>query len=191
MWRILTGLSFVAAISTYFAGCSLLLHPAESNAPSTQINMYVREESETASVPPDFMMSHLDLSQLKAGQHVQIWTGSPPEDFLEEILCLFSGIAGTVKEVSADRVVPQDVVMISAKPTQHGVPVASKVPYFGRLFKNTGVRREVTPVPGEVAIELSEILDAKVLSCKLFAPALKYGAERIGVDFDYSAEGEP
>jgi len=149
--------------------------------------MYVTEESEAISFAPEFVVSQLDLSQAKAGQHVQIWTGSLPEDSLQELLCPFSGIAGTVKEISSDRVVLQDVVMISARPTQHGVPIAGKLPYFGRLFKNSsGVRREVTPVPGEVAIELSEILYAKELTNTAFEQVRKYGVERIGVDFDFN-----
>jgi hypothetical protein len=149
--------------------------------------MYVMEESGTNFIAPDSIVAHLDLSQIKAGQHLQIWTGSLPEDFLQEVLDLFSGIVGTVKEVSADRVILVDVVVISAKPTQHAVPIAGKLPYFGRLFKNAPVvRREVTPVPGEVAIELSEILHAKELTDTGFADVRKYGFERIGVDFDYN-----
>ena len=188
MWRIPAGLSIIAALSTYFSGFSLLLHTAESNAPSTQMSMDELKELETHFVAPDSIVPQFDSSQLKAGQHVKIITGIQPETFPQAIeMILFSGIAGTVKEVSADRVVLQDVVMISAKPTQHGVPVASKVPYFGRRFKNTGVRREVTPVPGEVTIELSEIIDAKELTDAAFEDVRKHGVERIGVDFDFNA----
>ena len=149
-------------------------------------------ELETHFAAPDDIVRQFDPSRLKAGQHVQIVTGVPPETLPQAILSLLSGIAGTVKEVSADRVILLDVVIISARPTQHTVPIAGKVPYFGRLFKNSsGDRREVTPVPGEVAIELSEILHARELTDTAFEQVKQYDAERIGVDFDFAAEGEP
>lgn len=182
-----SSVSIIAALSTCLAGCSLLLHPAASATRTTQMSMVELEELKTHFAAPDDIVPQFDPSQLKAGQHIQIVTGVPPETLPQEILSLLSGIAGTVKEVSADRVVLQDVVMISTRPTQHAVPIAGKLPYFGRLFKNSsGVRREVTPVPGEVAIELSEILHAKELTNTAFEQVRKYGVERIGVDFDFN-----
>ena len=192
MWRRPSSVSIIAALSTCLAGCSLLLHPAASATRSTQMSMDELGELETHFAAPDDIVRQFDPSRLKAGHHVQIVTGVPPETLPQEILSLLSGIAGTVKEVFADRVILVDVVVISARPTQHAVPIAGKLPYFGRLFKNAPVvRREVTPVPGEVAIELSEIRHAKELTDTAFEQVKQYGAERIGVDFDFAAEGEP
>lgn len=182
MWRRPAGLSILTVLSTWFAGCSLV------NPPDTQMSMDELKELEAHFVDSGGIAITPDPSQLKAGQHVKILMGNPPETLSQEIRLLTSGIAGTVKEVSADRVVLQDVVMISSKPTQQGIPIVSKLPFSGRLFTNTGVRREVTPVPGEVTIELSKILEAKVLTDTAFEDVRKYGAERIGVDFDFSAE---
>ena len=93
-----------------------------------------------------------------------------------------------MKEISDDRVVLQDVVMIKGRRTQQAVPFVGKVPYFGRRFKNTGVAREGTSVPGEVAIELGEILHTQELTDPAFEGIQKHGVERIGVDFDFNVE---
>ncbi len=191
MWRILSGLTFFTAVLICFDGCSLV-QPTDSDVPpeqSTQMSMEVLKEIETHFVESSGIAPTPDPSQLKAGQHVKILTGNPPETLSKEIRLLTSGIAGTVKEVSADRVVLQDVVMISSRTTQQVRPIVSKVPFSGRFFANTGVLPEVTPVPGEVAIELSEILEAKVLTDTAFEQVRTYGVERLGVDFDFAAEG--
>lgn len=145
-------------------------------------------EIESLLVEGDATVPKFDPQQLKMGQHVQIIAGSSPETLDQEVLILTSRIAGTVKEVSDDHVVLQDVVMIKEGRTQNAVPVfRSKVPYFRRFFKNTSVGREVTSVPGEVAIELSEILHARELTDSGFEEVREYGHERIGVDYDFNA----
>ncbi len=194
MWRSLIGLSLLASMTIFIAGCSLV-QPLESKVqsePARQMSMDQLKEIESFFVECETSVPTLDPKELKAGQHIQIIAGSSPNTLNQEVLLLTSRIAGTVKEVSADRVILQDVVMIKEGRTQHAVPVVSKVPYFNRRFKSTGVRREVTPVPGEVAIELSEILHAKELTDSGFEEVREYGVERIGVDFDFNvAEGRP
>lgn len=189
MWRNLTALSLIAAVSTCFAGCSLV-QPAELNVrheltPQTRLEFV--KDAEAFLVECETSVPTLDPKQLKVGQHIQILTGGVPVTDFPEFIALPTKVAGTVKVISNGRVVLQDVVMINDRRTQQAVPIVSKVPYVSRLFKNTGVGREVASVPGEVAIELSEILHAKALTDAEFEDIQKYGVERIGVDFDVKA----
>ncbi len=99
--------------------------------------------------------------------------------------------AGTVKANDGDRLVLQDVVMINIVKL-NGTPMVSKVPYFNRLFKNTGVGRKGVSIPGEVALERSKILHACQLTDDNFKAIRQNGGyERIGVDIDFNvADGE-
>ena len=182
-------LTFLVTLAM-FVGCSLV-QPADSKIqpePPTQMSMDELREIESVVFRGDPMVPTLDPKQLQVAQHVQIMTGIPSEDFQQEIEALTSRIAGTVKEITADHVVLQDVVMISQKQTQRAVPVVGKVPYFNQFFKNTAIGRELTPVPGDVTIELSKILHAKELTDSGFAEVRESGVERIGVDFDFNGE---
>lgn len=186
------GLAFWATLALWTSGCSLV-QPAELNAlpePSRQMSMDELREIESFLVWGETSGPPLDPKQLKVGQHVQVIAGGSPKTLDQEVQFLTSRIAGTVKEISDDRVVLQDVVMIKQVRSQQAVPVVSKVPYLSRLFKNTGVGREVTAVPGEVTIELSEILHAKELTDSGFAEVREFGVERIGVDFNVE-DGRP
>ncbi len=95
--------------------------------------------------------------------------------------------AGTVKANDGERLVLQDVVLINEARSQTGVPVLSEVPYFSRLFKNTGVARQGVSIPGEMALERSKILHACELTDDNFKNIRQNGGdERIGVDFDFN-----
>ena len=195
MWRNLTGLSLMAVVSIFVAGCSLVQR-AESSAiaeyqPQTGITpMPVLEMSLHDAKG---QLPKLDPHQMKTGQHVMMLAGGRPDSFLDEVSMLTKPIVGTVKQFDGDRVVLQDVVMISESRSSSGVPIVNHVPYFNRFFKNTGVARTITPIPGEVTIELSKIHCVSELMEDRFLAAQKNGGyERIGVDFDFNVvDGEP
>lgn len=191
MWRSHTALSFIAALSTYFAGCSLV-QPTELNVgqeltPQTRLQHV--KDAEAFLIECETSLPTLDPKLLKAGQHIQILTGGTPVTDFPEFIVLPTKVAGSVKEVGPDRVVLQEVVMVNESRTQQGVPIVSKVPYVSRLFKNTGVGRVSTAIPGELTIELSRILHACELTEVEFEAMQKNGeSERIGVDFDFNIE---
>ncbi|MDA1231207.1 MAG: hypothetical protein O2856_10570 [Planctomycetota bacterium] len=191
MWRSLTALSLIAVLSTCFAGCSLV-QPSELNVrheltPQTRLKLV--KDAEAFLVECETSVPALDPKQLKAGQHIQILTGGTPMTDFPEFIVLPTKMAGSVKEVGPDRVVLQDVLMVNESRSQQGVPIVSKVPYVSRLFKNTGVGRVSTAIPGELTIELSRILHASELTAEEFEAMQKNGMpERIGVDFDFNIE---
>jgi hypothetical protein len=187
MWRSLTSLSFIAIMSTCFAGCSLVQseesHVKQELSPPTRLEFPKNIEAffaeSEASVPK------LDPQQLNAGQHIRILTGGVPLTDFPEFIALPTEVVGTVKVVDSDRLVLQDVVMINEARSHSGVPILSKVPFTSRLFKNTSVGRSSTAVPGEVTLDLSKILHASELTEGEFAAMQKHGRpERIGVDFN-------
>ena len=88
-------------------------------------------------------------------------------------------------QLDVDRVILQDVVMMSESRSSSGVPIVSHLPYVSRLFKNNGVARVTTHIPGEVTIELSEIICVSEVTDVDFDAVQNNGCyERIGVDFD-------
>lgn len=75
--------------------------------------------------------------------------------------------------------------------SMHGVPIANKVPYVSRLFKNTGIGEQTVPV---LWLPLDQISSVRVLEpppADYVAPSIEINTappERIGVDFDYQAD---
>ena len=191
MWQQFCGLMFSATVAIFAAGCSLV-QPVESKVQperARQMSMAQLKEMESFFVKCETSLPTLDPKQLKAGQHIQVLTGGMPDNEFPDSVALPTRVAGTVKVVTADHVVLQDVMMIREGRSQNGVPVVSKVPYFSRYFKNTGVGRASTAVPGELAIELSSILHAGELSEFEFDAMQKNRQpQRIGVDFDFNVE---
>ncbi len=211
MWRHVGKLSLMASLASCGSGCSLV-QPAESNVqtepgrqrvfgcrelghltvesnvqtePGRQQTLEALKEMEVflqGSVPK------LDPQQLKAGQHIQILTGGVPHTRIPEIMIHSTMIAGTVKVMDGDRLVLQDDVMIKEGRSKRNKSFTSRIPYVSRWGKSTGIGRESTAVPGEVAIKLSEILNASELTDVEFEAVRKNGGgyERIGVDFDFN-----
>ncbi len=189
MWRSLTGLSLIASMSIFVDGCSLV-QPADCSA-------IAEYQPQTGMVPTrDLILSfnhgqgplpRLDPLQMKAGQHVMMLAGGESDSFPDEVAIFTKPIFGTVKQLDGDRVVLQDVVLISELRSSSSVPIVSSVPYISRLFKKTGVARVPTRIPGVVTIELSKIVCVSEVTEVEFDARQKNGRyERIGVDFDFN-----
>ena len=190
MWKKPVSRAFVAVLTTCVAGCSLL-QTEESNVeaePRQQTSMEVLKDVEVFLRDSQGRMQKLDPKQLKAGQHIQILTGGVPNTHVPEIMMHATMIAGTVKLMDGDRVVLQDVVMIKESRSKPNSSFGSRIPYVSRWGRSTGIGRVSTAVPGEVAIKLSEILNASELTDVEFDAVRKNGGgfERIGVDFDFN-----
>lgn len=183
----LCGLTFLMTLATWTSGCSLV-QPAESKVqpePALQMSMDELRELQSFLIQGETSVPTLDPKQFHVGQHVHMIAGDSPTTLDQEIRLLTSSIAGTVKEVSTDRVVLQDLMMVKTGRSQ-GVPVVSKVPYISRLFRNSGVGRVSTAVPGELTIEMSSILHSSELSEVEFDAMQKNAqSQRIGVDYDF------
>jgi hypothetical protein len=67
---------------------------------------------------------------------------------------------GTIAEVTTGGIVLTEAEELIEARSQTGVPIVSKVPYTGRLFRNTGVGREVRSV-GTVTIPAGEIASVR------------------------------
>lgn len=76
--------------------------------------------------------------------------------------------------------------------SMQGTPIVNKVPYVSRLFKSTGVGTETLPV---LWISLEQINSVHILEpppADYVAPSIEISTTeppRIGVDFDYQADG--
>lgn len=184
------GLAFWATLATWTSGCSLV-QPVASRTLLEPARPSIEQLSEMESylVTCETSVPTLDPKQLNVGQHVQIMIGGMSDDEFPYSVAIPTKVAGTVKEVNADHVVLQDVMMIKTGRSQQGVPVVSKVPYISRYFKNTGIARVSTAIPGALTIELSSILHTGEVSDVEFDAMQKNGKpQRIGVDFDFSVE---
>lgn len=193
MWRHVGSLSLLAFLAINCPGCSLVQAP--------DLTVSTEERPLSGGVPVMTMdvvlmneqgpLPKIDPQELKPGQHVRLITGEMPgldePDIVEEILTMSRSFAGTVKANNGDRLVLQDVVLINEARRQTGVPIVSGVPYFSRLFKNTGVARQGISIPGEMALNRAKILHACELTDDQFRTIRQDGGnERIGVDFDFS-----
>lgn len=184
----LCGLAFWATVAMWTSGCSLV-QPAESKVQpeaARQMSMDELREIESFFVTGETSASALNPKQLNVGQHVQIVISGGSDNEFPYSVAAPTKVAGTVKEVNADHVVLQDLMMVKTGRSQQGVPVVNKMPYFSRRFKNTSVGRVSTAVPGALTIELSSILHASEVSDVEFEAMQKNAQpERIGVDYDF------
>ena len=170
------------------SGCSML-------APSTHLYW---QTLQAPSEDPDFDQLHrsnfdrdakqLSPEGLKAGLQVQLLMverqiekkGQSPEAHFKMTQYL-----GTVESVNAQTVVLKDAIQIIEGGATRGVPIVSKVPYFSRMFRSTGVGRESRKMPDDVTIPRNKIGGAFELSAS-GAETLMFlqQVERIGVDYE-------
>ena len=114
--------------------------------------------------PDAEQMSHDDF---RPGQEVQViavdrrvlkkW-GS------EEISRTMTLYVGTVESADGDKIVLKDVVRMVEGRTESGVPMLQSVPYLSRIFRNSGVGRTSSRMPGNVTILRERIGGAFELS---------------------------
>jgi hypothetical protein len=124
-----------------------------------------------------------DVNQITTGQYAQLWIsepdgGRPPTGEPRSM-------AGRVLEMNADEFVLSDCVSFEAPVVQRRQQLLQKIPFYGRLFKMTGVGVTPTPIPGDVRLVRSSVLGA----CEIPSSEWEWFRQqphfaRIGVDFD-------
>ena len=164
-------------------------------APSTHLYW---QTLQAPAEDPDFDQLHRSkfdrkakqLSQegLKAGLQVQLLMverqiekkGQSPEAHFKMTQYL-----GTVESVNAQTVVLKDAIQIIESGATRGVPIVNKVPYFSRMFRNSGVGRESRKMPDDVTIPRNKIAGAFELSAS-GAETLMFlqQVERMGIDYE-------
>ena len=188
MWRRFTSLSFIAILSICCSGCTLV-QPTESKVQpelSRQMSMDELREIESFFVMGETSVPTLDPMQLQVGQHVQIMISGGSDNEFPNSVAAPTKVAGTVKEVNADHVVLQDLLMVKESRLKPSSSFTTKIPYVSRWGRNSGVGRVSTAVPGELTIEMSSILHSSKLSEVEFDAMQKNAqSQRIGVDYDF------
>ena len=187
MWRTFAIRISLMLLTTSLHGCALIqsnTEPEKEVEDSPQFSMQDLHALESTLFTPVTM---LDPHRIQSGQIVRVVTGQNKVD-ADSIMVIESAMmAGRVKEVLGERIVLSDVIVINEQRAEHGVPIVNKLPYFSRLFKNTGIAYSGTSIPGEVTIDKSEILNARELTEAEFHDFPRTGGyERIGIDFDFN-----
>lgn len=161
------------------SGCALWTLPvAEPQAQHEQFEQIIPWQAEAPLVPGD-------VDQIAIGQHAQFWITEPTET--SRRTGEPRSVAGRVLEVNANEVVVSDGVSFDPPVIKRRQSLLQRVPYYGRLFKMTGVGVIPMPIEGEVRLAKTSVLRA----CAI--PESEWEAfrqqphfERIGVDFDFS-----
>jgi hypothetical protein len=181
-------------------GCSMLVS-ASSGGPADHIYEPTKSVEVVHRIQPVDASGRtrpLDANDLKPGQHVQLVTtisgderqsphlvNEPGQPYLE--LQRTTLIAGTIRSVDQQELVLTDVVTVSTR--NMAVPkFSSKLPYLGRLYKNSNsMTPSTSAVPGEVRLNQASILDAAEISDSDWVMYQRGSVtERIGVDFDFN-----
>jgi hypothetical protein len=128
------------------------------------------------------------IAKLKPGQHVCLLTHSTVSRTPTSVRRSMEQVAGTIVSVDENVLVLNNAVKLT-EGRMTGTPIVSKIPYISRLFKNSGVGREVISIPGEVSIVRSEIQGIGNLTADDLAGLQQTSdSMKMGVDFDYQAE---
>lgn len=157
----------VAILGSFLlSGCSLMLHEVE-------------QSDDLVALP---RLSTVDAAAVPEGAHVEIVRCFPNSDPRPTVF-------GVVLKASPDGLALANCTVVGT--SMQGAPIVNKVPYFSRLFKNTGVSRETLPV---LWLPLDQISSVSVLEpppADYVATSIEINTTeppRIGVDFDYQAE---
>ena len=154
--------------------------------PGTERQVQHDEPPQNAPVPVPSPLSAMvpgDVNQIAMGQYANVWISEP--NGARSQTGEPRSIAGRVLEMNADAIVLGDCVSFEAPVVNHPQPLLQKIPYYGRLFKMTGVGVTPTPIPGDVRLEKSSVLGA----CEIPASEWEWFRQqphfaRIGVNFD-------
>jgi len=129
------------------------------------------------------------IAKLKPGQHVCLLTHSIVSRTPNSVRRSIEQVAGTIVSVDEDVLVLKNAVKLTEGRTMTGTPIASKIPYVSRLFKNSGVGRTTISIPGEVSIVRTKIQGIGNLTADDLAGLHQTSdSMKMGVDFDYQAE---
>lgn len=127
-----------------------------------------------------------DISQIVIGQYAKLWISEP--DGARPPTGEPRSIAGRVLAMSADEIVLGNGVSLEEPIVKHRQPLLQKIPYYGRLFKTTGVGVTSTPIDGEVRLVKSSVLGAcPIPDSEWESFRQQRHFERIGVDFDFNS----
>lgn len=185
---------FVMALIAATCGCSLvptgkLRNLSADRQSASEFDVVNRVDSSPKHFNDE--ARELEVSEMKPGQHVRLLTSTGNKREPGHVATVTTQYAGTISSVDSEHVVLCDVVKIEPVSRMTGVPIMDKVPYFNRLFKNSGVAMESTVTPGEVTILRSQILSAvDLLEGGMWIPEDGGKFSRIGVDFDESGKTE-
>ncbi|MBS0206797.1 MAG: hypothetical protein JSS49_28315 [Planctomycetes bacterium] len=98
-------------------------------------------------------------------------------------------IAGRVASIDETTIVLADAVRFHPQEFHsHDTGMVSKLPYLNRLFKNSGVRVDAVPLPGEIRIPKVAVRGLSVIDPESWPSYRQDGFERIGLDFDFNME---
>lgn len=114
--------------------------------------------------PDAEQMSHDDFRPGKEVQVITVDRRVSKKWGYEEISRTMTLYIGTVESVDGDRIVLKDVVRMVEGRTDSGVPMLQSVPYLSRTFRNSGVGRTSSRMPGNVTILREKIGGAFELS---------------------------
>lgn len=177
---------FALAVFTVFgqSGCAIWMPPVAQ----VQVQRDESQEVPLLPVTPGLMaMVPGDVGKIEVGQYAKIWTHDSIESTggsAEQPI-----VAGRVLAKNDDEIVLGECVGFERPISKVRQPLLQKVPYYGRLFKMTGVGVMPTPISGEVRLVKSSVLGACPIpdaEWKSFLERPQF--ERIGVDFDFKNE---
>ncbi len=141
-----------------------MLHRIESN-------FYVMDPSDL----------QIELKDLQAGQQVRLVTSaSTVAEMKNGGNTRTTEYVGTIGAIDADNIVLKDASSLVTSAVMRGTPILSRVPYVSRMFRNSGVGRDVQPLPYGVTVPRSKVIMALEADSEF--------TKRIGVDFDYNAD---
>lgn len=161
------------------SGCAIWMWPgAEPQVQHGQIEQIIPWQAESPLVPGD-------VDQITIGQHAQFWIAEPVETSRRDGEPKL--IAGRILEVNANEIVVTDGVSFDPPVMKRRQSPLQRIPYYGRLFKTTGVGVMPVPIEGEVRLAKASLLGACAISESEWDEFRQQPHfERIGVDFDFS-----
>lgn len=167
-------------------GCVIWTPPVTK----TQVEQDERLEAPVLpAAPPSMSLVPGDVSHVAVGQYAKVWISEPdgPRPPTGEP----RSIAGRILEMNADEIVLSDCVGFEAPVVKHRQSPLQKIPFYGRLFKMTGVGVTPTPIPGDVRLVRSSVLGAcEIPSSEWDGFRQQPHFARIGVDFDFKKNQE-
>lgn len=137
------------------------------------------------AMSPVMTMVPVDIDQIGVGQYTKVWTSARIASTGPSTETRF--VAGRVLAINGDEIVLSECVGFERPIYKIRQPLLQKVPYYGRLFKVTGVGVTPRPIPGEVRMLKSSVLGACPIpdsEWESFREQPQF--ERIGVDFDFN-----
>jgi hypothetical protein len=165
------------------SGCAVWMLPAGE----VQVHQDESHElSASQAVSPVMAMVPGDIGQIEVGQYAKIWTSTPIESTgLDQEPRI---VAGRVLAMNGDEVVLSECIGFEGPIAKRRQPLLQKVPYFGRLFKVTGIGMTPMPISGEVRLVKASVVGAYPIpesEWESFHQQPHF--ERIGVDFDFNS----